>query len=137
MYSYLFKNPKAALLFVVMTVFSAVSMIGTADKQGMLTETVDRLEEHSASFAGTQQPGASEESTSELAASAEPVFGEYGEPAAAGPVAPVVPEAVAPGTVIGGALKAPIASTAIIVRSGPRPVMPEPMMAQPEAAATE
>lgn len=44
MYKYVFRNSKVALLFAGMTLFSAVSMIGTPEDKGALTEAVDLVE---------------------------------------------------------------------------------------------
>jgi len=43
MYKTVFQNSKAALVFAGMTIFGAVSMVGTSEKGGVLDQTVERL----------------------------------------------------------------------------------------------
>jgi hypothetical protein len=104
MYKSVFKSSKIALLFAGMTLVSAVSMIGTSEDAGMLTETVQRIEERSSAFAKDTQSAAPARSEAEEAEA--PVFGDYTgkEPAAQA--------AAAPARGSGSPMDAPLAPTA-------------------------
>ena len=56
MYKFVFQNSKVALLFAGMTLFSAVSMVGTSEDKGALTKVVDRFGAERSSFAITAAP---------------------------------------------------------------------------------
>ncbi|WP_086606711.1 hypothetical protein [Erythrobacter donghaensis] len=50
MYKAVFQNSKAALAFAAMILFSAVSMVGTSEDNGLLIRAVDNLEAQRASI---------------------------------------------------------------------------------------
>ena len=85
MYKTLFQNSKAALLFAVMTVISAVVMIGSPEDKGMLDKAVERFGEQRESFAEGAQTFAESQSVADepidpeagWGSSKAPVFGNY------------------------------------------------------------
>jgi hypothetical protein len=123
----LFENSKAALAFAGLTLFGAVSMVGTSDNNGVLPQVVDR-------FAKPPQkaPASSEERAAEEAgAQPEPkpddgwydappsVFGDYTptDAATASPQ-PGEPQAgtpAAPRQSAGNPMTAPLSPNAIVV----------------------
>jgi hypothetical protein len=52
MYKAVFQNSKIALAFVILTIISAVSMVGTSDDGGVLVRLVSLVNARSASNAG-------------------------------------------------------------------------------------
>ncbi|MFM7404377.1 MAG: hypothetical protein ACKO1N_09895 [Erythrobacter sp.] len=79
MYRALFQNSKIALAFVGMTVLSAVSMVGTSQDKGVVTEAVDLVAAQRAQADSYAQ--AQTQATSGQAATGEaPVFSDYTPP---------------------------------------------------------
>lgn len=71
MYKAVFQNSKIALIFAVMTIFSAVSMVGTSDDAGLLTKIASlSARSDSAADSGAQQPSGE-------ARSKPSIFGQY------------------------------------------------------------
>ncbi|MCZ8368563.1 MAG: hypothetical protein O9293_01130 [Porphyrobacter sp.] len=90
MYKAVFKNSKIALIFAVMTIISAVSMIGTSEDSGLLLRTVSEVK---ASRSGSAAHAGGSGSAGQPAAPPS-VFGEYNphEIVPAPAPAPVVPD---------------------------------------------
>jgi hypothetical protein len=77
MYRRVFQNRKVALAFAGMTLFSAISMIGTKEEGGTLTRTVDLLEARRGNPASDGQPGAEAQRSGDARPVHPPVFGDY------------------------------------------------------------
>ena len=50
MYTLLFRNRLAALGFVLLTIISAISLVGTKDREGVLAKTTHEIEAQKAEF---------------------------------------------------------------------------------------
>lgn len=73
MYKAVFRNSKVALIFAVMTIISAVSMVGTSDDSGLLLRAVSEVQaSRSVSAAHAGGPG-----NAGQPAPPPSVFGEY------------------------------------------------------------
>ncbi|RNJ64192.1 MAG: hypothetical protein EDM03_07625 [Porphyrobacter sp. IPPAS B-1204] len=125
MYKAVFQNSKVALLFAGMTLFSAVSMVGTSEDKGALTEAVDRFGAQRSAFASNAAAFAEGRSEGDAPPAEKPVFGEFGGgPSASGNA--VKPKAGS------GPMNAPLSPTAIVSnRSGPT-VTGEPYISERE-----
>lgn len=80
MYKAVFQNSKAALAFAAMILFSAVSMVGTSEDNGMLIRAVDNIESQRASIASDAAEFAERNSGGDVpeAEEAKPVvFGDF------------------------------------------------------------
>jgi len=77
MYLRVFQNRKVALVFAGMTLFSAISMIGTKEEGGTLTKAVDLIEARRGTLAGDAQPGAEAQRSGGARPVHPPVFGDY------------------------------------------------------------
>jgi hypothetical protein len=127
MYKALFQNSKVALLFAIITIMSAVSMVGTSEDSGLVLRV--------ASLVGGQRSNAAPVSeTAPVAGEQRPaqVFGEYQPQAAPSPQAqrsaPTGGQAFSP-------MNAPLSPTAIVQESGPVTAggpIPESEWVQPE-----
>jgi hypothetical protein len=113
MYKHVFRNSKVALLFAGMTLFSAVSMIGTPEDKGALTEAVDLVESSRQAAERDAQAGAQGYGAAGTPPVQNPVFGEFDS--ASTPAANVT--AAAPGQAA-ALLSAPISSTAMLEQRG-------------------
>ena len=119
MYKAVFQNSKVALLFAGMTLFSAVSMVGTSEDKGTLTKAVDRFGAERSAFASNAAAFAEGRSQGDAPPAQKPVFGEFdgsAAPSASGP---------GPGAAAnrgGNPMNAPLSSTAI-VSHGSAPVL--------------
>jgi hypothetical protein len=113
MYRSVFQNSKVALVFAGMTLFSAVSMVGTSEEGGVLTDTVERLGAYRGAFGGGTEGGAETGSESDQPEAEAPVFGDYqSDEAAARPAAAAAqPQGTDP-------MSAPLSSTAIVAKRG-------------------
>ncbi len=78
MYKAVFKSRKMALLFVAMTLFSAIRMVGSEDEGGILAEAT-RLSEGSAGAAASG-PAPTRAQDAGGQGSSDPVFGDYEPP---------------------------------------------------------
>lgn len=83
MYQYVFRNRWVAIAFAIMTLVSAVAMVGTSERGGTLDQTLDLLQaeregKEKPSFAGIspEGPGEGDDLPARSRAS-EPVFGDY------------------------------------------------------------
>lgn len=76
-YKQVFQNSKVALLFAGMTLFSAVSLIGTPEDSGVLPQAVDLVEAQRSSFANDVKGFAEGRSVGDKPGSAPSVFGDY------------------------------------------------------------
>lgn len=116
MYKSVFQSSKMALLFAGMTLVSAISMIGTEEDQGLLTETVERIEERAAASGGTARGDAVAEGGGVENSRSQPVFGDY--------VAEAAPPPPSGGNGNGGAaqfanpMDAPLSPNAVVVPYG-------------------
>ncbi|PLK22905.1 hypothetical protein C0V72_12295 [Porphyrobacter sp. TH134] len=77
MYKQVFQNSKVALLFAGMTLFSAVSLIGTPEDSGVLTQAADLVEAQRESFASDVQNFADGQSVGDKPRAGRLVFGDY------------------------------------------------------------
>lgn len=101
MYKAVFQNSKAALAFAAMILFSAVSMVGTSEDNGVLIRAVDNLEEKRASIANDAAEFAERNSGGDVpeAEVAKPVvFGDFSpvDEAAARQVTAIAPKGPPP-----------------------------------------
>lgn len=91
MYKAVFQNSKAALLFAGMTIFGAVSMIGSPEDKGVLNKAVERFGDERETFAENAQAFAESQSFGDAPSNPEAgwgsskssVFGDYDPDAAA------------------------------------------------------
>ena len=128
MYKQVFQNSKVALLFAGMTLFSAVSMVGTPEDSGVLTKAVDLVESQRGAFASNGQSSADGQNVGDNPGGAAPVFGEFNdtaEPATAGPVASKAKQDANP-------MHAPMSSTAIVTDGGASTASAEPFISDRE-----
>ena len=97
MYKTVFQNSKAALLFAGLTIFGAVTMVGSPEDKGVLDRTADIFAAERESIANDAQVFAESQSVADAPAmnpdagwgSTAPVFGEYGQgPTTVGPALP-------------------------------------------------
>ena len=114
MYRSVFQNSKVALVFAGMTLFSAASMIGTSDDGGMVTDTVERLEDYRGAFAMPSQAEGQATSGGDEGQAEASVFGDYQPDAAANSPA----STSAPQQQGGSPMSAPLSSTAIVAKRG-------------------
>ena len=94
MYKAVFRNSKIALLFAAMTLFSAVTMVGTSEDGGTLAHLktmMGDVRSHAEAEAAAAQARAN------MPESAAPVFGEYAPEPAPAPPPPPAPAADAAG----------------------------------------
>ncbi len=119
MYKSVFKNSKAALAFAALTVFSAVSIVGTSDDSGIVGKAVDIIGAQRANIASDAQAFAEGQSQGDKPGKADVgwghksvVFDEYGADSASG-AKDSGPAATA------GPMTAPLSSTAMVDHSGP------------------
>jgi hypothetical protein len=79
MYKLVFQNSKMALAFAAMTVFGAVSMVGTSEDGGVVTRAADLVAMQRQSIAGDAAAFAEGQSTGDSPAkpAAPSVFGDY------------------------------------------------------------
>jgi len=127
MYKQVFQNSKVALLFAGMTLFSAVSMVGTSEDSGVVTKAVDLVEAQRGSFASEAQAYAEEQSVGDAPPADPSVFGEYDAAAKPGSARP------AAGSQQGGSpMDAPLSSTAIVVERGGTTVSGVPYISERE-----
>lgn len=113
MYKSVFQSSKMALLFAGVTLVSAVSMVGTPDDNGLVTEAVDRLETGRAAVASDAQAFADANSQGDASPAPPSVFGDFN--GAGDPSAPVASAKPAQG---GGPMNAPLSATATVTDSG-------------------
>jgi hypothetical protein len=118
MYKSVFKSSKMALLFAGMTLVSAISMIGTQEDQGLLTRTVEQIEDRAAA-SGSMGPGYGGGDGSSAAENGnQPVFGEYKTEAAPAPApAPINAGNTGPAS-YANPMSAPLSPTAVVVPPG-------------------
>lgn len=93
MYKALFRNSKIALLFAAMTLFSAITMVGTSEDGGTLIDLKNMagdMRTHAQSEAAAAAARAAGPASIQTAA---PVFGEYIPESAPAPVAEGAPPA--------------------------------------------
>lgn len=131
MYKTVFQNSKVALLFAGMTLFSAVSMVGTQEESGLLGKAVDRFGAERDAMASGAQAFAEGRSKGDAPGEADAVFGEFDvgtERAAIGPAAKPKPGS----SQAGGPMDAPLSSTAMVVESGGTTVTGVPFISDRE-----
>ena len=133
MYKSVFQNSKAALAFAGLTVFSAVSLVGTSEDSGIVGTAADIIGAQRANIASEAQAFAEGQSQGDKPSQADAglggkgsVFGEYGADG----------KAVAKGT--GGAantggnpMTAPLSPTAVVDHRGPTTIS-EPFISDRE-----
>lgn len=85
MYKSVFQSSKMALLFAGLTLVSAVSMVGTPDNNGVVTEAVDRIESGRTAFANDARAYAEARSQGDAPPAEAPVFGDFESAAASAP----------------------------------------------------
>lgn len=123
MYKAMFQNSKIALLFAGMTIFSAVSMVGTSEEGGVLTAAVDLVESQREDFASDAQAFGEARSIGDAPAAPAAgwggngaVFGEYAasEPGSAPAQGAATPAGSATS---GDPATAPVAAGAVIKKA--------------------
>lgn len=75
MYKAVFKNRKIALLFVAMTLFSAIRMVGSSEDAGVLAEATNLARDAGDRSAGS--PISPAAAGGGVTAGSDPVFGDY------------------------------------------------------------
>ncbi|WP_086737404.1 hypothetical protein [Erythrobacter colymbi] len=93
MYKAVFQNSKIALIFAAMTIFSAVSMVGSSEDSGLLTRVVGLV-----NASKSQNRDTVEVETVTTTAPAKPasVFGDYNAQPGSAPVPPSEAETATP-----------------------------------------
>lgn len=127
MYKQVFQNSKVALLFAGITLFSAVSMVGTPDDSGVLTKAVDLAESQRGAFARDPQASAEGESPGDNAGGNSPVFGDFNDTAQ--PATQGAPANAKQGT---SPMTAPMSATAVVAGGVGPTVSAEPSVADSE-----
>lgn len=125
MYKAVFQNSKVALLFAGMTLFSAVSMVGTSEDKGALTEAVDRFGAQRSAFASSAAAFAEGRSEGDAPPAEKSVFGEFGGGSSASGKA-VKPKQG------GGPMNAPLSATAVVTQGSGPVVTGEPYISERE-----
>lgn len=120
MYKIVFQNSKIALAFAAMTVLGAVSMVGTPEDSGVVTQAADLIAAQRQSIASNAAAYAESQSGGDVTIKAKPpsVFGDYtpADQAAAKQVVTAAPKGSSqPGNSL---MTAPIAPGAIMLDSG-------------------
>lgn len=133
MYKSVFQNSKAALAFAGLTVFSAVSLVGTSDDSGIVGTAADIIGAQRAKIASEAQAFAEGQSHGDKPGKADAgsgsksaVFGEYGADSASG----AKPSGGAANTG-GNPMTAPLSPTAMVDHRGPTTVS-EPFISDRE-----
>jgi hypothetical protein len=133
MYKSVFQNSKAALAFAGLTVFSAVSLVGTSDDSGIVGTAADIIGAQRANIASEAQAFAEGQSQGDKPGKADAglgsksaVFGEYGADGKAGAK---VSGAVA--NAGGNPMTAPLSPTAVVDHRGPTTIS-EPFISDRE-----
>jgi hypothetical protein len=133
MYKSVFQNSKAALAFAGLTVFSAVSLVGTSDDSGIVGTAADMIGAQRANIASEAQAFAEGQSQGDKPGKADAglggkgsVFGEYGADGKAG--AKVSGAAANAG---GNPMTAPLSPTAVVDHRGPTTIS-EPFISDRE-----
>jgi len=127
MYKQVFQNSKVALLFAVMTVVSAVSMVGTPEDSGVLTKAVDLVESQRGAFASNGQASAEGQSAGDNAGAGGSVFGEFNDAAEAPATGPAAKAKQG-----SSPMDAPMSSTAMVAERGSSTVSGEAFVADRE-----
>lgn len=115
MYKAVFQNSKVALIFALVTILSAVSMVGTSEEGGMLTRVVSLVSNSRTGSAGEVQP---QGPAGAVAASKPSVFGEYSPAASSGTAGNGTSQKLAQPAPTSQPLPPPPAEADIIARSG-------------------
>jgi hypothetical protein len=92
MYKLVFKNSKIALLFAVMTLFSALTMVGTSEDGGALVDLKNMAGDMRARAQSEAAAAAARAAGPASIQTAAPVFGEYVPP----PIPQSMPDASPP-----------------------------------------
>jgi hypothetical protein len=82
MYKAVFQNSKVALVFAGVTLFSAVSMIGTSEDQGVLPEAAAQIQAQSSAIIADTQAFAASRSKGDAPPAEPSVFGEWSDESA-------------------------------------------------------
>ena len=127
MYKQVFQNSKVALLFAGMTLFSAVSMIGTPEDSGVVPKAVDLVEAQRGSFASEARAYAEGQSGGDKPPPPPSVFGEYNAAAQ-----PAGPRAAAGAQDSSNPMTAPLSPTAIVIEGGGSTVTGDPYISDRE-----
>ena len=121
MYKSVFQSSKAALAFAGLTVFSAVSLVGTSDDSGIVGKAADFISAQRANIASEAQAFAEGQSQGDTpgqagagSGSENAVFGDYGVDDASG--AKASGGTASPG---GNPMTAPLSPTATVDHRGP------------------
>lgn len=130
MYKSVFKSSKMALLFAGMILVSAVSMVGTQEEQGLLTRTVEQIEDRAAASGGMGGGYAGNEGASAGDSASQSVFGDY---TAAPAPSPAQANGAAGAMEYAGPMNAPLSPTAVVVPPGAP--LPEEYAAEDSAEA--
>lgn len=123
MYKVMFQNSKVALVFAGITLFSAVSMVGTWEDKGALPQAVDRFGAERSAIASDAQAFVEERSQGD-APPPKPVFGQFDESA--------VPETAANPQHDGNPMDAPLSATAVVAAGSGSAVRGEPYISDRE-----
>jgi hypothetical protein len=120
MYKLVFQNSKIALAFAAMTVFGAVSMVGTSEDSGVVTRAADLIVSQRASIASDAAAYAEGQSGGDAPGKASPpsVFGDYtpADEAAAQQALKTAPKGPPPPG--NSLMTAPLAPGAVVLDSG-------------------
>lgn len=121
MYKSVFQNSKAALAFAGLTLFSAVSLVGTSEDSGIVGTATGMISAQRASIANDAQAFAEGQSQGDKPGKADAgsgsestVFGEYGADSASGAKAPDTAASAS-----GNPMTAPLSPTAVVDQRGP------------------
>jgi hypothetical protein len=128
MYKAMFQNSKIALLFAIVTIMSAVSMVGTSEDSGLLLRAVSIVDAQRDRVASDAQAFAEARSVGDAPPPA-PVFDEYAPGSGPGPQQPAASPMGGKGT---GPMNAPLAPTARVETGGAQPVVSEPYISERE-----
>lgn len=133
MYKSVFQNSEAALAFAGLTVFSAVSLVGSSEDSGIVGKAADFIGAQRANIASEAQAFAEGQSQGDKPGQAgsgsgsnSAVFGDYGADSASG--------AKASGTVantVSNPMTAPLSPTAVVDHRGPTTIS-EPFISERE-----
>lgn len=133
MYKSVFQNSKAALAFAGLTVFSAVSLVGSSEDSGIVGKAADFIGAQRANIASEAQAFAEGQSQGDKPGQAgsgsgsnSAVFGDYGADSAGG----AKPSGTAANSV-SNPMTAPLSPTAVVDHRGPTTIS-EPFISERE-----
>ncbi|UYV16177.1 hypothetical protein [Porphyrobacter sp. ULC335] len=134
MYKAVFQNSKYALIFAVLTLISAVSMVGTSEDGGVVGKVTSLVEARRDQIASNAQAYAESQSEGDQppaaeASAAPSVFGDYGGGPAQGAA---TPGSATPARNVGNPMTARLSPTATVVERGSSFPTGEPFISERE-----